>query len=553
MHALKFILHQFLADTRRHRWFIVGYACMVAILAWANTNLSFEFVVDDRGIPRTEYQIMVILITLLPAGFMVPFLVFADPVDAPDAFWRVKPLGSINMVGAKILWVLVWLIGMPFLGECISVIALGGVTKLPYIAVDFIGLHSLVIFMILALATLTNEPFKFLVGLVTLFLSFFLIGSLISALMNGQPLAYRVGLIMTNVMICFAILGSLFVAIVQYRWRLNVTICFPLVIFLYATGLIIKQQTIDFSHASQVPSDSPFNQMKMDLSQVGVNPGKRTLEGKDPDVLRMTFTLDNIPPMSAVGLGEMDLNVDTGHKVHTFSHLPSYAFPKLRKSDLEVNQDLIDRQLASRKVIYKNLLRQLRGHQYQKSNPLVQEIAIPIPEFPGMTESSKWKISGVVRYHCFSYNEFGRFPIDTKEIARNITLNKNTRLDFQKDEVFFRCHWEPGYARYPRIWITNREVSSWLDPMNLDSWTYGNPIPGHWFFYLHNTAQNEFWENPGQINSLHANGVPWSSLFFGFTSIQGPEVFSYDEWIAFRARFVGCIEFPFKTEILSTP
>ena len=102
MHALKFIWHQFLADTRRHRWFIFGYACIVAVFTGVDAVLPFEYTSDNRAI-RTW-------ITLLPALFLVPFLVFADPVDAPEAFWRVKPVSSLSMAGAKLLWISVWLI-----------------------------------------------------------------------------------------------------------------------------------------------------------------------------------------------------------------------------------------------------------------------------------------------------------------------------------------------------------------------------------------------------------------------------------------------------------
>jgi len=167
MHALKFIWYQFLADTRRHRWFIFGYACIVAVFTGVDAVLPFEYTSDNRAI-RTW-------ITLLPAVFMVPFLVFADPVDAPDAFWRVKPVSSLSMAGAKLLWISVWLILMPLIGECYAVVTLGSVARIPYVAFDYIGFRAMVLLIVFTMAALTNQPFKFVVGLVVAFLSLVLV------------------------------------------------------------------------------------------------------------------------------------------------------------------------------------------------------------------------------------------------------------------------------------------------------------------------------------------------------------------------------------------
>lgn len=553
MHALKFIWHQFRSDTRHHFWFLVGYGCIVALSAWVNTASSFDFVVDDRGIPRTEYQIMVMLITLLPAGFIIPFLVFADPVDVPDAFWRVKPMDSLSMLGGKVLWVVVWLIGMPFFGECTSVTLLGGAAKLPYIAIDFIGLRAMVLFLVFALATLTDQPFKFVVGLIALFFCFVIVGSFVTAIVEKPRLSYRAGIAMTHVMYGVAVVGSLLVAAVQYRWRRTLVFGSPMVVLLFLTGFTLKHQAIDFSPAPPEPSDSRFKQMTMNLSEVRIESGKQTLDGNDPDVLKMTFTLDGIPNMAAIGFGEMDLKVDNGKTKHKFSHLPSYAFPHLRRNSLKRIQEANDRQQALRQAVYQNILRHLTGHKLENIPPLINEFVVPIPRESATKESATWKVSGVIRYHCFSYNEFDRFQIDTPQVSKNISLKRETKLDFHKEEVFFKWQWPAHYSKTKTIKISNREVSSWVEPMNLDSLTFGNPLPGQWFFYLHNTVNDEFWNDSNHVNSLYSNGVPWSSLYFGHTSVKGPENFTYDEWIAYRARFIGRIEIPFETEIVKTP
>ena len=139
----------------------------MAVFAWINGTSMYEHSFDVMGNSWIkDIQLFHLLITLFPAGLMVSFLVFADPVDAPDAFWLTKPISGICMAGGKFLWVLVWLIGMPFLGECLAITVLGGWDKLPYIAFDFIGLRVMVFLMVFALASLTNQPSYFVIGLI---------------------------------------------------------------------------------------------------------------------------------------------------------------------------------------------------------------------------------------------------------------------------------------------------------------------------------------------------------------------------------------------------
>ena len=152
--TLFLIWHQFIKETREHRTSLIG----ILLIAGAYTAIAasgrLESIQTSWNYPLLRQNPMLpFMFTLAPGLFLVPFLAFADSCSEPDAFWVTKPLGTMTVVGAKILWISVWLIGFPLLGECIVVISLGGAENLVPVMVDFVLIRSAYFFTAFALVS----------------------------------------------------------------------------------------------------------------------------------------------------------------------------------------------------------------------------------------------------------------------------------------------------------------------------------------------------------------------------------------------------------------
>lgn len=522
----------------------------MAVFAWINGTSMYEHSFDAMGNSWIkDIQLFHLLITLFPAGLMIPFLVFADPVDVPDAFWLTKPFSGICMAGGKFLWVLVWLIGMPFLGECVAITALGGWDKLPYIAFDFIGLRAMVFLMVFALASLTNQP------------SYFVIGLIVSVLFTGISIGFAHGFFdasrlpnhaqvaLTNAIGGLMIIGSLGVSVVQYQWKKTLFLGIPLSMGVILCAAVLDLQSIDFSHSKEISEESPFSTLELSVSDAQVERGKRTLDGREPSHLNLVFKLENIPPLGSAGVVDVDLSIQSNQNSLNQKHIS-----RLITVSPEPNVDSTARVISSKlfQPLHDNIRRHLEGQVPTMNEPLYVYLKHTLPSDEELEFGNNMIIRGLVRVDCYEYDEFGRIPIGPQmRAAVKGGDGKIHEAVFEHEGTRLRFAWSRHYDRSSFISGFVRHLSATTDPNNLDLRTSQNYAVSQWHFLFRNSESNEIWHNPEYGNGFGCHQSPWSSIHLSQSGMHGPRRADYDELVAFRARYVGRKAFKFEISNLN--
>ena len=243
------IWHQFIKETREHRTWLLGILISTAAYTGFAASGRLENIQGAWSQPfLMDYPLLPLLFTLVPGLFLVPFLAFADSCREADAFWVTKPLGTTTVVGAKFLWISLWLIAVPLLGESIVVLSLGGKSNLGPIIFDFVLVRAAYFFTAFALASLFNQLLHFTLAAVCIpfaGIAFTAIVETFSPGISGVSRNSPTG-ISALLVWCLWLPGiSILIASLQYHYRFGMKTGALCALSAFAAGSILASRPID--------------------------------------------------------------------------------------------------------------------------------------------------------------------------------------------------------------------------------------------------------------------------------------------------------------------
>lgn len=526
------ILHQFRRENREHWWFIVGYSGIVAAFTALGATSILEDAKDHWGRPLLmDNEELYLFISLVPAMFFAPFLAFADPTDDPEAFWLTKPARASMVVSGKILWMTVWLIGMPLVGECITIALLGGGAKIAYVAVDCAYLRAAFVFSAFALGSVANHPLRLIIGVLSIPVMMEFIGAGIQTV-TGNPLTdsipFAAALTLSWYWIGAIATGAIGIALAQYRWRRPFAIGVPAIAACITITLLIERQSVDFSRPSGIAMNSPFAAVTVKLNSVRIQPGALTIDGLDRTRLTAKAVMENVPHSYTVGLVEWQLAISADGQEHRLTHLSGdwKRFHEDQKDGKRVFQDIIAR--------IKN------GPQSSTTN-IHAIVDIPLSDAiaKSLTGATNISVRGQARLDCFAYHEFATLEPAPYNGPIHPPNNQRVHTSIERGGTKLTLNWPVAPGSNRQISIQTRRISASLDPDNEDPRVRSHNHVTPWYYILRNSASGECWTSYTDQYVEHYRFAVRSPIHLHRGWVSIPSSFNADEVIVFKARYVG--------------
>lgn len=526
------ILHQFHRENREHWWFIAGYGFIVAAFTTLGATSMLENAKDHWGRPLLmDNEQLYLFMSLVPAMFFAPFLGFADPTDDPDAFWLTKPARASLVVSGKILWLTVWLIGMPLIGECITIGSLGGSAKLAYVAIDFVFLRSACVFSAFALGCVASHPLRLVIGAFSIPVMLEIIGAGIQTVI-GKPLSvtipFAAALTLSWLWISAVSAGAISIALAQYQWRRPLAIGVPSVMICIAVPLLIERQNVDLSRTPGIAMNSPFAAVTLKVDSVKIQPGALTIYGVDHTRLTAKAVLQNVPHSYTLGVVEWRLILSVDGRQHTLPYLSG-------------NWKRFHDDQADRGRVFNDIIKRIhRGPQSTTTN-LHATVEIPLPHdlAHALNDATNITVRGRARLDCFAYHDFATLKPAPYDGPTSPPSNRRVDSSFEKDGTKMTLSWPvaPGNSR--QVSIQTRRISSSLDPDNESPRVRSHNHIVPWYYVPRSSETGESWSSYEDQYVEASRFAVRSPLHLHRGWFTIPSSFKADEIIVFKARYVG--------------
>ena len=528
----RLLWHQFRKETREHLWFTIGYGIIVAIYTYMGACGLFETVTDkwDRPI-ILDNEMFMLFISLVPAIFYAPFIAFADPTDSPDAFWLTKPPRAAIVVGGKLLWITVWLIGMPLIGECIMVVALGGGMKVFYVAIDYVHLHAAFAFGAFALGTVATNPIRLILGALAIPVMMEFLGALARTILGDElsdEIPYTASVALSWLWIGIVSAGAIAIACAQYRWRRPLQVGLPAGVLLLSAALLAERLKVDLTNRPVVGADHPFAASTARLATIRIAPGELTGGGIGRSHLTAHATFEKLPHGCALGIVELDLTFSVNGRKRRVRHLSK-------------DWGGFDDEHQDRPRVYRDLVERIGDASSSATATLRCRIRVPLPRDleEDLANAPTIKVSGRVRADCFGYEEFGRIQPPPYDGPTFPPTNRRDPATFRKNDVLLTLFWPVAPGNVRQVAVQYRQISATLAPDNAELWTRAHQHVAPWYYVPRNTRSGTAWKDyAGQtIESNFTSPRTALHLNRGWFSI--PSSFPADEIVVFRARHLG--------------
>ena len=181
MSWLREVFHVAGKDARFARWWLVAYGLAVAgVTAWVATG------------GWADWDVLPPLGLILMGLLLVAILVQVDSPARSDAFWTTRPLRPSAVFGAKVLVVLVLVVGVGLLGQTVALLAWAvPVRELIVVLGESAGSYGGVLAFGLLVAGLTRDIRTFALALILLFVIGQLSTLVLLALIGPEALSRR--------------------------------------------------------------------------------------------------------------------------------------------------------------------------------------------------------------------------------------------------------------------------------------------------------------------------------------------------------------------------
>ncbi len=534
--SVKLVWHQFKKETLEHRASLIAVLSISGVYSLIAAAGLLESIEEYWSYPMLlKNPSLPLFFTLGPAVLLVPFLAFADSCSEPDAFWVTKPLGPAALVGAKILWITVWLIGVPFLGECLVVIALGGITNLGAILFDYILLRATFLFTTFAFACLFNKLLHFTIALFCIpFLgALFLAAMQTFTTWESIPFG-RSPTALSAMLIWCLFLSTLapFIAGLQFRYRLGLGACTTLAIVCFNVGGALAHRSIDLlDHPvpAQQIADHGLDNFAIHVDSATLIPGALSAKGQAQDQLKLQITLTNLPKVSGLLLNRVQVSIRTANR-ETSMAANRKGFESYREDGNPIER------------VFQEIIADLKG-QAQSPRGITGTILLSLPV--GETVSN-WKdraisVTGSANFDLFTYHESGRLtPSLTTKTEARLSVNGNT----------FVMRWAPTDTPSRYVSIQNRHFSATLAANNHEQRFRWNPTIASHYYILHDRTHDTYWESLSGQYSETCRGPSFCALHLARCSLSVPPDVPLDEVIIYSSHYEGTVTRTFSQDKL---
>jgi hypothetical protein len=519
---LRLIWHQFRKETCEHRKILWSYGILVAVYAWLTGSETLQRMNEDTGYTwLMQYELAPFFFTLVPGLFYVPILAFADSSNEPEAFWLTKPTGALVVVAAKLLWISVWLIGMPLIGEGIVMIALGGGAKLFYLAFDFVLLRAVFLFTTFALASLFPSLLQFIV--VVICIPF--VGGLVGEPENSFSAsgALTVTLIWCASLALVSVVGSC----AQYRFRFGMKVGIPCALAAFYVLGLINTASVDLlakPMSAELRDRQGVEAMQVQLSAVTFVRGALGADGKVRDRLRMGVTLSGVAPLTDLSLNRISLVLKTSGQTLD-----------IRAEGKKGARFRPDKDSGAR--VFKSVVAQLKGEPLSPGT-IVAEIEMEIPPDTDMGAFLRQPVSlsGRATFETFDHREYGRLEPDLEYDFISSIARSGSRVTMV---------W-PGSSgeRDRNIIFINQHLSAASDPFNAEPRAKMSGHIGPFLYVLRDREADSYLENGSdhQHGQWHCSAPTMLALHVSQNHVVLPAGAKADEAIIYASHYVGTID-----------
>jgi hypothetical protein len=546
---LKLIWHQFRKETREHLWFILGTGLIAGVLTVLGATSLLEDATNSWGRPLLmDNEELYFMITLLPAALMVPFVVLADSGYDAEAFWLTKPTSATGVVGGKLMWLTVWLIGLPLLGEAIVLTSLGGGSKLAYTSFDYVLFRGAVLFTIFGLATLAGHWLHLTAIVIGIPFSMEMLAAIAATFIGPNtdiksPWTYAAEVLWGTYWMAALIAAAIAVAWVQYRWRHHRIAGISAALGSFVLVFAVAHHSpalVARPFVAADPMTTAFRKAELTLTPARIVPGSLTVDCSGRPMLRTSAQVTGLPALGAVGLARLSLTVKANGREISFEHL-SNDWNRFFEAG------------ATKKRIFANLIRQQQGKTLPQSAEVRATMKIPLPLDANSTllNAGPVTISGTAAFDCFTYEEFGRLqpaPYDGRTSPPN---NIRVRSTMVRDGTRLTMVWPVATGSLRHVTMINRHIAATHDPGNAEPWTKSHTEIEPWFYLLRDTRSSAYWEEYEEQANEHCNAAARCAIHINQGWIRLPESFPANEAIAFRARYLGTVQRAFTINEIS--
>lgn len=521
------IWHQFIKETREHRNALIGILLITIIYTALAASGLLESIQTSWHYPLlTQNPLLPYMFTLVPGLFIVPFLAFADSFREANAFWITKPLGATTVVGAKLLWISVWLIGFPLLGECLVVATLNGTANLGAVTLDFILIRATYFFTIFALASLYSEILHFTVAVISIpFVHTTLDATMASITPRIQQPAFSSPTAISTLVIWTWILPAiaLAAACLQYRYRFStkhgtfLTLGAITIISALPLGQI---DLLDHPLPEDSATAEAADEIQINIHSSHVIPRALTPEGTSRDQLEIGLLIANQAPLTSLLLNKIQITLTTPERrlvIEQNSHqLSAYR-------ELEFAPERI----------FQNIISQLKDEPPAKP-PIPAKITVELPQGE---RASHWKdqrvtIQATASFDLFDHVEFGRMsPNLSGDLISAVTV-RGTHM---------KMHWTPDASRSRLIAFTYRHIAANFSTDYQELRSRWNPMVIPWYFVFRDLTNNTYWERLESQNNEHCQGSSFCALHVARSTVKLPPGATPDEVIIYASRYVGTL------------
>lgn len=522
------IWHQFLKETREHRNSLIGILSIAAVYTGLAASGQLESIQTYWNSPLlTQNPLLPFMFTLAPGLFLVPFLAFADSCSEPDAFWVTKPLGATAVVGAKILWISVWLIGFPLLGEGIVVISLGGAESLIPVMVDFVLIRAVYFFTFFALASLFNQLFHFIIAALCIPFAGAILAATIDTFSPETSIVARRSptAISTFIIWCSALpVFTIVVACFQYRYRVDMksgALCALCVLIVCSVLTSKPVDLLDHPISIQQSNALEADKIAIKLHSASLIPKALTPLDHSRDQLELEVSITKTPPLSALLLNRIRLTIRTEDQEVV-----------IEENSQKLNGYIEHGTPPER--IFKGIISQLKD-ETKASNSIPGKIFVSFP--PG-EKISNWKdqnisIVGEVNFDLIDHYEFGR--LEPK-------LDSDRESSVSSQGISMTMLWPKDTSRSRYIVFQYRHIAANFASNYHELRTRWNPEIIPWYFVFRDRTHNTYWEHLEGQNNEHCTASSFCALHVARSTATLPLGVNADEVIVYASRYLGTIQ-----------
>jgi hypothetical protein len=311
-------LHVARKDVRYTRWALIVYSALVLVAlvhALALPLAAGPNALAPNGVGRSNPLSMTMLVLVLLGIILAATAVQADSPVQSNAFWASRPFGAGAMVGAKLLYCGVVLVGMPLIAEAIGMLRYNVIPgALAATLIQSVLIYGLVLLCTAVVAALTTDLRGFIVGALVLVVGFFIIGAILSdsgsrAFANPSKL----------VSVAIAVGAGVALLMALYRRRGVGWIAWVGAVIVVGAAFVAFD-AIDGPSATQVPASLRSATISLDVvDQVRFTAPNNPVEGKARMVVR--FNMASIPQTArlAIQIDSAQLHLRNGSVIRAGS------------------------------------------------------------------------------------------------------------------------------------------------------------------------------------------------------------------------------------------